>query len=139
MSAKVSFYTLGCRLNQAETASMENSLQAQGYTLVDFEHPADIVVINTCTVTQGGDADTRRLVHKINRRNPHARIALVGCQAQVQKEKLAGLTNVRWIVGNQRKMDMAGVLAQYPNPTQAQVIAPAIERRPFVHTAAAIN
>ena len=128
---KISFYTLGCRLNQSETASIQNSFDAPGYTVVDFEQPADIVVINTCTVTEGGDADTRRLVHKVNRLNPQARIALVGCQAQVQKEKLAALSNVRWIVGNQRKMELAQVFAEHPDPQTAEVITPTIERQPF--------
>ncbi|HLD88295.1 MAG TPA: tRNA (N(6)-L-threonylcarbamoyladenosine(37)-C(2))-methylthiotransferase MtaB, partial [Candidatus Omnitrophota bacterium] len=72
---KISFYTLGCRLNQSETASIRNSFEAGGYTVVDFDKPSDIAVINTCTVTEGGDADTRRLVHRVNRLNPKARIA----------------------------------------------------------------
>jgi len=83
----ISFYTLGCRLNQSETAVLERSFHMDGYRVVDFNKPADVVVINTCTVTENGDADTRRLVHKINRINPNAHIALIGCQAQIQKEK----------------------------------------------------
>jgi threonylcarbamoyladenosine tRNA methylthiotransferase MtaB len=130
--AKISFYTFGCRLNQGETASIQNSFEANGYEVVDFDKPSDIVVINTCTVTEGGDADTRRLVHKINRLNPLARIALVGCQAQVQKEQLAVLPNVHWIVGNSRKMDLVSVFKEHPNPVQAQVITPVIDREPFV-------
>ncbi len=128
---KISFYTLGCRLNQSETASIRNSFEAGGYTVVDFDKPSDIAVINTCTVTEGGDADTRRLVHRVNRLNPKARIALVGCQAQVQKERLAALPNVRWIVGNQKKMDLVDVFRRYPDPVQAEVITPTIEREPF--------
>src|SRR3989338_4806986 len=100
MKPHISFYTLGCRLNQSETASLQNSFESGGYSVVNFENPADIVVINTCTVTENGDADTRRLVNKINRFNPRARIALVGCQAQMQKEKLAAFPNVRGVVGN---------------------------------------
>ncbi len=87
--SSISFYTLGCRLNQSETAVIQNSFEIDGYRIVNFEEPADIVVINTCTVTENGDADTRRLVHKINRLNPKAHIALIGCQVQIQKEKLA--------------------------------------------------
>ncbi|MBI3602212.1 MAG: tRNA (N(6)-L-threonylcarbamoyladenosine(37)-C(2))-methylthiotransferase MtaB [Candidatus Omnitrophica bacterium] len=136
---KISFQTLGCRLNQSETASIQNSFEANGYTVVDFGQPSDIVVINTCTVTQGGDADTRRLVHKVNRLNPNARIALVGCQAQVQKEKLAVLPNVRWIVGNQRKMDLVSVFNEHPNPPQAEVITPTIERDAFTLPTAAVD
>ncbi len=136
---KISFYTLGCRLNQSETASIQNSFEAGGYTVVDFEQPSDIVVINTCTVTEGGDADTRKLVNKVNRLNPGARIALVGCQAQVQKEKLAALPNVRWIVGNQRKMDLVAVFNEYPEPQTAEVVAPTIEREPFTIAVASID
>ena len=128
---KVSFYTLGCRLNQSETASIQHSFEQNGYSVVGFDEPSDIVVINTCTVTEGGDADTRHLVQKVNRLNPLARIALVGCQAQVQKEQLAHLPNVRWIVGNARKMDLVSVFNEHPAPTKPQVIAPAIEREPF--------
>ena len=139
MKSSVSFHTLGCRLNQAETASIENSFESKGYSVVDHNETSDIVVINTCTVTANGDADTRRLVHKIARRNPNARIALVGCQAQVQKEKLAALPNVRWVVGNQRKMDLADVLGEHPNPSEVQVITPAIDRKPFTLPVAAID
>jgi threonylcarbamoyladenosine tRNA methylthiotransferase MtaB len=139
MNTKISFYTLGCRLNQSETASIQNSFEANGYEVVDFEVPSDIVVINTCTVTEGGDADTRRLVHKVNRLNPQARIALVGCQAQVQKEKLSTLPNVRWIVGNSRKMDLVSVFKENPEPVSAAVITPVIDREPFVLPVAAID
>ena len=128
---RISFYTFGCRLNQTEKASIQNSFEQGGYQVVGFDEPSDIVVINTCTVTEGGDADTRHLVHKVNRRNPAARIALVGCQAQIQKEQLANLPNVRWIVGNARKMDLVSVFNEYPKPEKPQVVTPAIEREPF--------
>ncbi len=69
MNNSVFFHTLGCRLNQAETASLENSFESRGYAVVDSHSDADIVVINTCTVTQHGDSDTRRLVGKIVRQS----------------------------------------------------------------------
>ena len=128
---KISFYTFGCRLNQSETASIQNSFQQGGYQVVGFDEPSDIVVINTCTVTEGGDANTRYLVHKVNRLNPSARIALVGCQAQIQKEQLAHLPNVRWIVGNARKMDLLSVFNEFPRPEIAEIITPSIDRQPF--------
>lgn len=135
----IAFHTLGCRLNQSETASIQNAFEAGGYQVVDAQESSDIVVINTCTVTEGGDADTRRLVHKINRLNPSARIALVGCQAQVQKEKLADWPNVRWVVGNGRKMDLLAVLNEHPSPDVAMVLAPAIDRLPFTQGASSID
>ncbi len=131
MKQRVSFYTFGCRLNQSETAFLQDSLEANGYQVVDIKSPSDIVVINTCTVTQGGDADTSYLVRKINRLNPCARIALVGCQAQIQKEQLALLPNVRWVVGNGRKMDLVSVFNENPSPQECSVITPAIGREAF--------
>ena len=139
MKQNISFYTFGCRLNQSETASIENSFDKSDYRVVDLSSASDIIVINTCTVTEGGDADTRHLVNKINRLNPKARIALVGCQAQVQKEKLADLSNVKWIVGNQRKMDLRSVFDEYPNPLTAQLVTPTIEREPFTSPIASID
>ncbi|MDP2654133.1 MAG: tRNA (N(6)-L-threonylcarbamoyladenosine(37)-C(2))-methylthiotransferase MtaB [Candidatus Omnitrophota bacterium] len=139
MKPSISFYTLGCRLNQAETASIQNSFESGGYRVVDFKKTADIVVINTCTVTENGDTDTRRLVNRINRLNPGARIALIGCQAQVQKEKLARLPNVRWVVGNARKMELLSIFEEWSDPDEPQVITPAIEKKPFIIPVAAID
>ena len=74
----VSFYTIGCRLNQAETAIIEQSFRLSGYNIVDFSEAADVVVINTCTVTEKGDADTRRVVNKALRTHADSKIALIG-------------------------------------------------------------
>lgn len=135
---RVSFYTLGCRLNQAETAIIRRGFEADGYQVVDFKNPADLVVINTCTVTENGDADTRRAVNKVNRLNSGAKIALVGCQAQVQREKLLELPGVQWVVGNGAKMDLAKVLAEAGKDTP-QVITPTIERESFTIPIAGID
>lgn len=129
---KVSFYNQGCRLNQAETATLSHSFEMNGFLVVDFQVPADIVVVNTCTVTENGDADTRRLVNKINRINPHSKIALIGCQAQILKEKLLELPNVTWVVGNAKKMDLLSILNEAAlSLAEPQVIVPKIERETF--------
>jgi len=130
MERTVSFYTLGCRLNQAETALIQRGFEREGYQVVDFEQPADIVVINTCTVTENSDADTRRLVNKIGRVNEQARIALVGCQAQIQQEKLLEMAGVQWVVGNAVKMDFAEMLRGLDD-SRPQVIAPVIKKGSF--------
>ena len=127
----ISFYTLGCRLNQSETAVLERSVETDGFRLVDFAEPADVVVINTCTVTAGGDTDTRRLVHKVNRLNPRARIALIGCQAQMDKGKLLELPNVHWVIGNARKMELSSILQSTSGAMEPQVITPTIPRDSF--------
>jgi len=139
MKPSISFYTLGCRLNQSETASIEQSFQSAKYKVVDFNDPADVVVINTCTVTENGDADTRRIVNKINRMNPDVRIALVGCQAQIQKKKLTELPNVKWVVGNANKMDFLSILDKGGLLDEPQVIAPTIPRHSFTIPIASVD
>ncbi|MBI3617647.1 MAG: tRNA (N(6)-L-threonylcarbamoyladenosine(37)-C(2))-methylthiotransferase MtaB [Candidatus Omnitrophica bacterium] len=131
LNPTISFYTLGCRLNQSETAVLERSVETDGFRLVDFKESADVVVINTCTVTAGGDTDTRRLVHKINRLNPRSRIALIGCQAQMDKGKLLELPNVHWVIGNARKMELSSILQSTSEAMEPQVITPAIPRDSF--------
>ena len=125
----VSFYTLGCRLNQSETAVIENTFDSE-YKSVLLKDGADMVIINTCTVTENGDNDTRRLINRAIRYNANVKIALIGCQAQVQKEKLAKLPNVKWIVGNAKKMDIATIIKEDKLET-TQVITPTITRNSF--------
>ncbi len=128
----VALYTLGCRLNQAETAVLRHSLTCRGFRVVPEGRPSEIAVVNTCTVTSNGDTDARRLLHRIRRLNPNVRIALTGCQAQTQKEALARWPNVRWVVGNGSKMDLAEVLAASGDEGGVRVLAPPIGRDPFV-------
>lgn len=126
----VSFYTQGCRLNQAETASLEQSFIASGFTILSFGRPTDIVVVNTCTVTEGGDSDTRRLVNKINRINPLVKIALIGCQSQILKSQLLRYQNVTWVVGNQEKMNLSDIIKRHHHD-EPQLIVSKIKREPF--------
>jgi len=135
---KVSFYTIGCRLNQAETAILQQSFAQTGHEVVDFKQPADVVIVNTCTVTARGDADTRKIVNRICKDNPSARIALVGCQAQTQKERLLELPNVQWVVGNAVKMDLHLLLTESLN-AEPQVMVPDIRRQAFTIPAAGID
>ena len=127
----ISFYTLGCRLNQSETAVIQNSFKRAGYRVVAFNGQADVVVINTCTVTEHGDSDTRRLVNKISRTHPKAKIALIGCQAQIQGEKLTKLPNVKWVIGTARKMDLISIINEQPDSEHPRIVTPAIPRDSF--------
>ena len=135
---RVSFYTIGCRLNQAETAIIEQSFRNTGYDVVEFDHPADVVVINTCTVTEKGDADTRRIVNKALRTHAASKIALIGCQAQTQQDELFALPNVQWIVGNERKMDLADIVRDTFSGSP-QLITPAVQRDNFTLPVAGID
>jgi len=139
MNSTISFYTFGCRLNQSETAVIRRTFEADGFKIVDFKESADVVVVNTCTVTENGDTDTRRLINKINRINPNARIALVGCQAQIQKKELASLPNVRWVIGNAQKMDFVSILKEDHRPSIPRVITPTIEKKHFTVPVAGVD
>ncbi len=134
---RVAFYTFGCRLNQAETTIIQQTFHSHGYPVVDWRDDPDIVVVNTCTVTENGDADTRKLVRRLVRENPAVKIALVGCQAQVQRHHLLSLPNVQWVVGNARKMDFLNIL-ESETTDLPQVITPTISRQQFTLPAAGL-
>lgn len=130
-TTSISFYTQGCRLNQSETATLEQQCRADGFKVSSFKEGAEIVVINTCTVTENGDADTRRLVNKIHRQHPASKVALIGCQAQILKEKLSDLPNVSWIIGNQDKMALPNILLQNKAPLTPYIHTPKITKDTF--------
>ncbi|MBT5856243.1 tRNA (N(6)-L-threonylcarbamoyladenosine(37)-C(2))-methylthiotransferase MtaB [bacterium] len=134
----VAFYNQGCRLNQSETAIMTRHFEESGFSVVDFKVPADIVVINTCTVTENGDSDARRLVNKAVRTNPDTKVALVGCMAQIQKDKLLKWPNVTWVVGNADKMRLPAIVGDIDTADGA-VIAPKMDRKPFTLPTAGID
>jgi len=127
----VSLYTLGCRLNQSESAVIKNSLSSSGFKVLGKDMPADVMVINTCTVTAQGDKDTQKLISRLLRLNPQAKIALIGCQSQTQKEQLLNWPGVSWVVGNERKFGLAEILQENGTTPQGRVIVPEISRADF--------
>jgi threonylcarbamoyladenosine tRNA methylthiotransferase MtaB len=114
-SKRVAFFTVGCRLNQYETQAMAESLERKGYKRVDFSQPADIYLINTCTVTAQSDYSSRQAVYRAHRRSPDARILLTGCYAQLQPEFLKNLAGVSLVVGNEQKKNMAQIVTALLN------------------------
>jgi len=135
----ISFYTLGCRSNQSETAVATNLFENQGYRIIDPGNPSNLVVINTCTVTKKADTDTRRLVNRILRINPESQIALIGCQAQVQKEQLSKLPNIKWIIGNEEKMNLVTILKETGAKDPQKIITPQISSKSFSMPIAGID
>ncbi len=125
---KIAFHTIGCRLNQYETAVIRNTFDPAEYTVVPVEEPADIVVINTCTVTHKSDTDTRRFITRLRKLNPHVSVALIGCQAQLQAAEMSRWPNVRWVIGNARKFDLARILEEFKASPSVHIETPAIGR-----------
>ena len=99
---RVAIKTLGCKINQYDSAVIQERLAAESCSFVPFEDPADVYVINTCTVTDRADWEARQLVRKARRRSPAARVAVTGCYAQVSPEEVSGLPGVDFVVGLNR-------------------------------------
>ncbi len=100
----------GCRASQADGAAMETSLTAKGMHRAGAAADAELVVLNTCTVTSTADEDVRQAIRRVHRENPNARIAVTGCYAQRAPEEIAGLGGVEWVVGNSHKPLIADIL-----------------------------
>jgi threonylcarbamoyladenosine tRNA methylthiotransferase MtaB len=108
---RVFVQSFGCRASQADGAAIEASLEDRGYIPVREAGSADLVVLNTCTVTHGADVDARRTIRGLHRDHPDAQILVTGCYAQRAPEELAQIEGVRWVVGNSHKTQIADVVS----------------------------
>ena len=106
----MSFATLGCRLNQVDTRDIQASLEARGFRTVDFAEPADVVVVNTCTVTARAELSDRQTIRRAARVSPQATLVVTGCWAQTSPGEVAGLAGVDLVVGNGDKHRLAELL-----------------------------
>ncbi|MDX2494804.1 MAG: tRNA (N(6)-L-threonylcarbamoyladenosine(37)-C(2))-methylthiotransferase MtaB [Desulfuromusa sp.] len=121
MSTTVSIVTLGCKTNQFESAAMSEQLQQAGYRQVAFETGADLVVVNTCTVTAATDSQSRNLIRRARRFNPQARVVVTGCYAQIDPQSLSQLPGVSLVIGNQEKTHLLESLATLDQAEKIQV------------------
>ena len=96
---KVAFYTLGCKVNQYESAAMAELFEKRGYEIVDFDSEADVYVINTCDVTNESGRKSRQIIRKAIRKNPAAKVAVVGCYAQLEHDKVSKLPGGAVVIG----------------------------------------
>src|SRR5438045_3763372 len=101
----------GCRATQADGAALEAILAARGLKPAAQRSAADLVVLNTCTVTSDADCDARQTVRRVHRENEAARILVTGCYAQRAPEELAALPGVEWVVGNSHKAQIAELVS----------------------------
>ena len=107
---KVAFYTLGCKLNFSETATIARHFQDEGFDRVEFSEYADIYVINTCSVTENADKRFKTIVKQSQRINSEAFIVAVGCYAQLQPEELAAVNGVDLVLGATEKFKITDYL-----------------------------
>ena len=120
--ATFSIENFGCRATQADAAAIERQLRSSGLARVGEHSQAEIVVLNTCTVTAAADAQARDAIRHVHAANPRARILVSGCYAQRAPEELALLEGVEWIVGNSHLAEIPGLLsALIQNPAAVPV------------------
>jgi threonylcarbamoyladenosine tRNA methylthiotransferase MtaB len=100
---RVALHTLGCRLNLSETGSIAQGFKDRGYDIVEFGEAADVVFINTCTVTDAADSTCRNLIRKAHTSSPEGKIVVAGCYAQMEPEKISNMQGVDLVLGNTEK------------------------------------
>ncbi|MGB1979387.1 MAG: tRNA (N(6)-L-threonylcarbamoyladenosine(37)-C(2))-methylthiotransferase MtaB [Flavobacteriaceae bacterium] len=128
---QVAFYTLGCKLNFSETATIARDFSQEHFERVDFEGFADIYVINTCSVTDNADKKFKGLVKKALQQNPKAFIAAIGCYAQLQPAELAAIDGVDLVLGATEKFKLTAYLNDLSKKEQSEIHACEIDEADF--------
>lgn len=106
MNSTVAFHTLGCKLNFSESSTIARQLEEDGFERVQFKSPADVYVINTCSVTENADKQCRNIVRQALRQNPDAFVAIIGCYAQLKPKDIAAIPGVDVVLGANEKFNL---------------------------------
>lgn len=106
----VAFHTLGCKLNFSETSTIAKQLEESGFARVSLDESPDIVVINTCSVTENADSKCRNIVRRSLNSNPLAYVVVIGCYAQLKPQEIAGIEGVDLILGAKEKFNLPSLL-----------------------------
>ena len=123
---KVHLRALGCRLNEAELEQWSTTFQSQGHDISQQAQDADLVILNTCAVTNDASRKSRNLINRLNRENPMARLVITGCHASLDPEQVAETHGVDLVVGNDKKSSLAEIVAEefIPNAMPLRATAP---------------
>ncbi len=132
MQRRASLYTVGCRLNQSETAIFSHQLRTSGFQVVPFGTPTDLFILNTCSVTHGAEADCRRAIRRTLQRSPNAFVAVTGCYAQTGASVLGMIPGVDLIVGSQHKMAILNLIPSLKKRTVSEIVRGNPSRDDFV-------
>lgn len=118
---KAAFYTLGCKLNFAETSTIARTFSENGFIVKNFDENSDIYVVNTCTVSQRADKECRKIIRSIIRRSPDAYIIVTGCYAQLRPEEIASIEGVDLVLGTKEKFNIKDYLPLLDKSKSPQV------------------
>ena len=114
-------HNFGCRASQADGAALEAALLGKGMIAAEEAASADVVVLNTCTVTASADEDARQAIRRVRRENPYVNILVTGCYAQRSPGDIAAMPGVTWVVGNANKVQIPEILTEPAVPYHGQV------------------
>lgn len=117
----VAFHTLGCKLNFSETSTIARLFQEKGFTKKTFAEPADVYVINTCSVTENADKECKTIVKNALAQNPEAFVAVVGCYAQLKPEEISKIEGVDVVLGATEKFKLLNYIHFSGKQTHAQI------------------
>ena len=120
---KVAFHTLGCKLNFSETSTISRQFRAAGWSSVEFSQPADVYIINTCSVTENADRECRTIVNRAMAANQEAKIIIVGCYAQLKPQEIVAIPGVDLVLGATEKFNVLNFLSGLEKQELAQVMA----------------
>lgn len=124
---RVSFHTLGCKLNFSESSTLAREFERGGYQRVEPSEATDVAVINSCSVTEHADKKCRNIIRKIHRRNPNAIIAVTGCYAQLKPGDIAAIEGVDIVLGNNNKGDLFRRVEELQQKGKAEVYSCSVE------------
>lgn len=120
---KIAFHTLGCKLNFSETSTISRQFGIDDFEVVDFDQPADVYVVHTCSVTATAENKCKASIRQAHRRNPGARVAVIGCAVQANPELFLRMEGVSWVLGNQDKFRLQEIIRESFSKTVPETTA----------------
>ena len=136
---RVAFHTLGCKLNFSESATIARDFDNKNYKRVDFDSPAEVYVINTCSVTENADKRLKGLVQKALQQNPKGFIAAIGCYAQLQPEAISNLDGVDLVLGATEKFNLIEYVNDLSKKEETEIHSCEIESANFYKSSYSIS
>ena len=128
---KISFTTLGCKLNFAESSALGKALLERGHVRAKQGEQADICVINTCSVTDAADHKDRQMIHRIRRNNPNAVLIVTGCYAQLKPDEIAHIEGVDYVLGQNEKFNLTTFVEQIEQQANGERLEAQVQTSPI--------
>ena len=134
---KISFHTLGCKLNYSETSQLRDQYEKLGHEIVPFGDSTDAVIINTCTVTENADTECRKIIRKIQQKSPNAFIGVTGCYAQLKSDEIARIPGVDAVIGTADKLHIDRLITDYSKRETPELHVQSVDEAEFAFSQSA--